>query len=200
MDTSYVAEFGFWSNMRRYGVFFSFKVGDITMKKNIALFLIIIVTLINNSYSQDSGRLVHFLNTVEQLRKVHALLRIRQNIPERKEEAESKLVDALDKAEELQKQNTLCDDGMVVYLKARSINATDTATLDIIEVLLRDIKSPTEEETLKIANNWIGYLFKPRRDSPFLHARTILPMRGSYYSVSVKKSDQSLSLAYLKKE
>jgi len=151
------------------------------MKKNILLILIIVMILTTDSFSQESNRLTHFFNTAEQLREVPALLRIKKKVPERREEAELKLKDALDKAEELQKQNTLCDDGMVVYLKARSINATDAATLDIIEVLLRDIKSPAEEETLKIANNWIGCLFNPRRHSPFLQARTILPMRGSYY-------------------
>jgi len=152
------------------------------MKKSILLILMIVMTLTTNSFSQESNRLTYFFNTAEQLREVSVLLRIKENVPERREEAELKLADAFDKAEKLQSQNTLCDDGILVYLKGMANYFQDIPEIETVEVFLSEIKSPMEGESLEIVHRWTNAFNRQKQLLHYDHTfqpNIIIPIRNT---------------------
>jgi len=162
------------------------------VKKNILLFLTLTMALTNNSYSQDDHRLALFFNTAEQMKEVFVLINIRQkqNVPEKREEVESRIKDALDKAEKLQNQNTLCDDGILVYLKGRVDSFQEDIEIEALEKFLSEIKSPMEGESLRIVHDWINE-FRERKEPPhylpLFCLGTIIPIRGNSWSIEYDK-------------
>jgi len=90
--------------------------------------LIFLVTVFNVFAQETPPKITLFMETAAQSQELWQLLQIHDNIlvlrdiTERGGEISERIPEALKRLESFQKQNTLCDDGIGVYLKAWLIN------------------------------------------------------------------------------
>ena len=107
-------------------------------------------------------KLTTFFETAEQSRVIWRLIRIQywinvgvKGMSAEKKASVSKLDETWVQLESLQQQNSLCDDGMIVYLKAMHDVYSDQYDEKTVQSLIKDLKSPMVEETLMIADHWM---------------------------------------------